>query len=85
MAEDNPSRCESVLRRLDDYLDRELTDAEMAQVREHLETCAQCAREHRFEARVLDRIRSKLGQIQAPDLLLRRVAKALDAERDRPS
>ncbi len=51
-------------------------------MREHLETCAQCAREHQFEARVLDGIKAKLRQLKAPDLLLRRVAKILEEERN---
>lgn len=80
-----PLGCEEVLRRLDDYLDRELAPTEMAAVSAHLETCAQCAREHRFESRVLDGIKSKLQQIKAPDLLIKRVAKALETERDRGS
>ncbi|MFN0179676.1 MAG: anti-sigma factor family protein [Gemmatimonadales bacterium] len=76
-----PLTCEEVFRRLDDYLDRELTEAEMERVTVHLETCAQCAQEHRFEARVIAEVKAKLGRINAPDLLVRRIATALEAER----
>jgi anti-sigma factor (TIGR02949 family) len=79
-----PFTCEEVFRRLDDYLDRELTEAEMERVRDHLETCAQCAQEHRFEARVIAGVKAKLGRINAPGHLLKRIATALEAERNSP-
>lgn len=70
--------CEDVFRRLDDFLDRELTAAEMALVEAHLASCAQCASEHRFERRVLDDMRAKLQRIKAPDSLLQRVRRVLE-------
>lgn len=76
-----PYSCEDVFLRLDDFLDRELSDAEMRLVRDHLETCAQCASEHRFEAKVLDDVRAKLHRIQAPRSLLDRVAGLIEQER----
>ena len=76
--------CEEVLQRLDDFLDRELAPEEMRLVREHLDTCVQCAREHRFESRVIDSVRSKLQRLQAPDTLLRRVGKLLSDRPDGP-
>jgi mycothiol system anti-sigma-R factor len=81
MTEPHRFTCDDVFRRLDDYLDRELSEAEMRLVAEHLDTCAQCAREQRFEARVLESIKDKLGKIKAPDLLLKRISKILDEER----
>ncbi len=74
--------CEEVFRRLNDYLDRELSPAEMALVKEHLETCAQCASEHSFEASVLQELKSKLHRIDVPQSLVDRVAAILaDADR----
>ena len=49
--------CEDAFRRLDDYLDRELTDREIAKIEEHLRYCAVCASEYRFEASVLNCVR----------------------------
>ena len=69
--------CEDVFRRLDDFLDRELSMEEARLVEEHLATCAQCASEHRFERRVLDDIRSKLQRIRAPEGLLDRVRQTI--------
>jgi len=78
--------CEEVLARLDDYLDRELAPADMAAVQAHLRTCGQCAREHAFEARVLDGVSQKLGRIRAPETLVRGVKAIIDEERrHRPS
>jgi anti-sigma factor (TIGR02949 family) len=74
--------CEEAFRRLDDYLDRELSAAEMATVREHLETCAVCTREFAYEAGVLGEVRSKLQRVDVPPDLLARIARRLaEAER----
>ena len=83
MTEPERYTCEDVFRRLDDFLDRELGPAEMELVQRHLDTCEQCAREHRFEARVIDSIRGKLTQLGAPDLLVKRVARLLEDEKHR--
>jgi mycothiol system anti-sigma-R factor len=76
-----PYSCEDVFLRLDDFLDRELSAVEMRLVREHLETCAQCASEHRFEARVLDDVRAKLNRIRAPQSLLDRIRGLIEQEK----
>lgn len=73
--------CEEAFRRLDDYLDRELADAEMARLREHLETCAGCAREFNFEASVLNGVKAKLRQFDLPSDVLSRIQLALEKER----
>jgi mycothiol system anti-sigma-R factor len=65
--------CEQTFERLEDYLDRELSAEETAAVRAHLETCAVCAEEYAFEARVLDQVRSKLRRIEVPAPLLESV------------
>lgn len=74
-----PSRlsCEETFRRLDDYLDRRLDEAERTEVEHHLATCEVCAREYRFEARVIAEVRGKLGRVDVPAGLAERVAKRL--------
>lgn len=69
--------CEEAFARLEDYLDRELSAEEMRMVREHLETCAVCAREFGYEESVLRNIRSKLDHIDLPPDFLTRVATRL--------
>jgi anti-sigma factor RsiW len=62
--------CEDVLRRLDDYLDRQLSAPEMQRAREHIETCAACAQEVGFSSQTLRTIKAKLRRIDvAPDLI----------------
>jgi anti-sigma factor (TIGR02949 family) len=70
--------CEEVFQRLDDYLDRELSAEEMAMVREHLDLCAVCAAEHRFERGVLDGVKEKLRRINMPAGLVARVHAAIE-------
>ena len=72
-----PYTCAEAFRRLDDYLDRDLSAEEMQLVREHLEICAGCAREFNYEASVLDNVRSKLRQLDVPEALRARVAAML--------
>ena len=69
--------CEELLRRLNDYLDRELSEAEMTMVKEHLDTCAQCASEHAFEDSVLRELKDKLRRIDLPQSLVDKVAAIL--------
>jgi len=67
------SNCEEAFRRLDDFLDRELSPAEMRVIEEHLEVCAWCTREFNFEASVLHGFKRKLRQLDAPTELLSKV------------
>jgi anti-sigma factor (TIGR02949 family) len=73
--------CEEMLRRLDDYLDRELTPAEIARVQEHLQDCEACAREFGFEASVIRAVRTKLREVEVPKTLLDNISLALARER----
>jgi anti-sigma factor (TIGR02949 family) len=76
--------CEAAFRRLDDFLDRQLSAEEMRLVEEHLHTCAACTREFTFEASVLAGVRRKLRSIEAPADLLARVAAQLSRAADSP-
>ena len=69
--------CEEMFRRLDDYLDRELAPEQLERVRAHLESCAACADEFAFEARVLEEVRHKLRRITVPQPFLQRLAASL--------
>jgi anti-sigma factor (TIGR02949 family) len=70
--------CEEVMRRLADYVDRELSPRERAMVEEHLRTCEACAREHRFEQALVDETRAKLRRVAVPGDLIARVRRALE-------
>ncbi len=75
--------CEETVRRLDDYLDRELSEPEMALVREHLNECDVCANGVKFDDTVCDAIRAKLQQTSLPDGLKQRVFARLRQMEDR--
>ena len=65
--------CDEALRRLDDYLDRELSAAEMELVHIHLLRCAHCAEIHAYERSVVTAIRRKLVRIDVSHHLLARI------------
>ena len=75
--------CEDLFRKLDDYLDRVLSPGEMARLQEHLERCASCATEYRFEEDLMTALRGKLQRI-SPALessdLMQRISGLLDHE-----
>lgn len=74
----NRLTCDEVFRRLDDYLDRELTAEEMKRVKEHLDTCEACAREHRFADTILSRLREKVRRISVPKDLAEKISRSLE-------
>jgi anti-sigma factor (TIGR02949 family) len=79
MSSIDPFTCRQAFERLNDYLDRELSADETASVRAHLETCAVCASEFEFEARILDELRAKLRRIDAPGPVFDKVQALLRA------
>jgi len=70
--------CEETYRKMQDYLDRELSMEEMYLVREHLDKCGICAEEYRFEESVLRRVGRLLQDTYVPDDLFERVSAFLD-------
>lgn len=76
--------CEDFFRRLDDFVDRELDPEEMRQIRAHLEVCAQCASEYRFEDSLLRGLRQKLRRIDVPADLRRKISKIVERESKEP-
>lgn len=75
--------CEEVVRRLNDYVDRELSPAETVLIKEHLETCAQCAGAFAFEASALQELKRKLRRIDLPPALREKIAAILSNRPDR--
>lgn len=65
--------CLETVRRLDDYLDRELSEAESHEVERHLETCDRCLQRFRFEDAVVEDLRMKLRRVTVPGALASRV------------
>ena len=71
--------CTDCVDRLADFVDRELTTEDLAQVEAHLNRCVACAREFRFEGEVVECLKTKLRRVKAPPGLLERIRTALDA------
>lgn len=72
--------CLETVRRLDDYLDRELSATEAHEVERHLEVCDGCLRRFRFEGVVLDELRLKLRRVAVPETLEARLRQRLRDE-----
>jgi anti-sigma factor (TIGR02949 family) len=75
-----PLDCKETFRRLDDYLDRELSADETAAVARHLEDCAVCAEEFAVEHELIDALKEKLRHLKAPEGLMARIVRRLEAE-----
>ena len=78
MKEQDQLTCKETLRRLDDYLDRELDPQQMAMVRAHLKECDVCGPESAFEESVFTCIKEKLQDLPLPDGLKDRVLGRID-------
>jgi anti-sigma factor (TIGR02949 family) len=75
--------CTYCLKALNPYLDRELTDEDIAQVREHLEMCGECLHQFQFEESVRRLVRVRCQQQQAPEGLRAKIEARLLIERTR--
>ena len=72
--------CREALQRLDDYVDRELADPEMAQICAHLRICHACARRFRSEAGLMTALRSKVDHLDVPADLMASISRSLAQE-----
>jgi mycothiol system anti-sigma-R factor len=75
--------CPSCLQALHPYVDRELSDEDIVQVREHLDGCRGCLHMYQFEASLRRLVRVRCQEQQAPDTLRIRISACLAAERAR--
>ena len=74
--------CHETFERIDDYLDRELSDAEMELVRAHVRACEVCAKVFKFEGAVVSAVRDKLESVALPEGLRQKVLTSLKALQD---
>lgn len=72
-----PLDCDRAMRQLFDYLDEELTDERMREVREHLTSCSRCLPHHDFERAFLQALASTREGRAAPTELRGRVLELL--------
>lgn len=71
--------CREVFLRIDDYIDRALSSAEIERVSAHLDDCSPCAKELGFTSGMIEQIRAKLARVRAPEHLRTRLAEILSA------
>ena len=72
--------CNETFERLQDYLDRELSEDETRLVDEHLSGCGVCAEEYEFEAMVLRQVQCRVQEPIAPADLFSKMQASLAAE-----
>ena len=65
--------CSEVLARVYSYLDNEIDDAEIGEIKEHLEECGPCLREYGLEEVVKRLVRKCCGQESVPGELRTKV------------
>ena len=66
-------QCTRAMDRLHEYVDRELSDAEMAEVRRHLEDCPPCAGHFDFQVKMKLLVYRKACPERAPAELVTRI------------
>ena len=68
--------CDEALRRLFEYLDRELDGARHAEMEQHLHTCRACYSRAEFEKRLKGKL-SELGREEVPPPFVQRIRKLM--------
>ena len=75
--------CRDCARELNPYLDRELSDDDVVQVRDHLEACGGCQHLFQFEESLRRLVRVRCQEQGAPQSLRERITIRLEMERTR--
>jgi anti-sigma factor (TIGR02949 family) len=74
--------CRQATEQLHDYLKREMTPALAEEIRAHLDRCAPCFRQARFEENFL-RLLESCGRQRCPGALRARIVALLEVEAER--
>jgi len=65
--------CDQTMERLHSYVDRELNDFEMAEVKKHLDDCPPCEQHFEFNLQVKRLVHTKGCPEKAPKALVERI------------
>jgi len=77
--------CSDCVQNLGAFIDGELPAEEMAEMEEHLKTCADCSAAHRRLTGTSSRVKAGLMRYEAPDVLKARIRSSLaDTSREAP-
>ncbi len=72
--------CEEAAKRLYEYLDRELPQADYDKIKIHLELCRKCCHKFDFEEILRSILRNKSRTEKLPSLLRERILKEIEAQ-----
>jgi mycothiol system anti-sigma-R factor len=75
--------CGDCAKALNSYLDRELSDEDIVQVRHHLDACGGCLYLYKFEESLRRLVRVRCQEQGAPESLRMRITMSLAIERQR--
>ena len=75
--------CRDCARALNPFIDRELSDDDVVQVRSHLEACAGCMHMFQFEESLRRLVRVRCQEQGAPESLRARISISLAVEQKR--
>jgi mycothiol system anti-sigma-R factor len=75
--------CRDCAKALNPYVDRELSDEDLEQVRTHLEACGSCHHLFQFEESLRRLVRVRCQEQGAPESLRARISVSLAIERKR--
>lgn len=78
------NQCQEAVKRLNDYLSRELQDEEADQVQKHLSECHGCFDKFHFEETLLRTIREKAEAVRAPQVLRQKILSLLGRNEESP-
>ena len=71
------NQCQEAVKRLNDYLSKELRPDEEAEVERHLTECKGCFAKFHFEETLLRAIRESIAQVRAPNPLREKILSLL--------
>ncbi|MDP2480483.1 MAG: anti-sigma factor [Candidatus Palauibacterales bacterium] len=77
--------CGEARRRLDAYVDGELSEEEARGVEGHLADCERCAEVLRFERTLLDGLKERIRETDVPPGLRERIESALERDHEAPA
>lgn len=75
--------CRDCVRALYPYLDRELSDDDVSEVRRHLDDCSPCLNMYQFEESLQRLVRVRCQEQSAPESLRERISLSLQIESKR--
>lgn len=75
--------CRNCLQALNSYIDRELSDDDIVEVRQHLEACGGCLHLYQFQESLRQLVRVRCQETSAPDSLRARITVSLAMEQMR--